>query len=88
MSFNIELFKQLLEELRVFSRNLVKDSHERRTDIQKVTKKREKLDKLTESFETLKTNFNKETHNPETISKVKIYVGNIVKLIDEIDKIL
>ena len=53
MSFNIELFEQLLEELRVFSRNLAKDLRERRTDIQKVTKKREKLDKLTESFETL-----------------------------------
>ena len=88
MSFITELFVQLKEELRVFSRNLCKDSHVRRTDIRKITGKREKLSKLTVEFEELRKKFNKETHDPEIVAKAKAYVCSISKLIEEIDSIL
>lgn len=87
MSVHTE-FQHLLEDIRVFHRNLGKENVVRRTNFLNITRKLKKVDNFAERLETLRRDFNQESHVAEIIAKAKSHVENIDKLILDCRNIL
>ncbi len=81
-------FRYLLEELKVFYRNLNKDSQERRENVSVIRRKLEKINKLELEFKNLRDNFNTSRQEADTIKQVKLQVDGIVKYFETIKSIL
>lgn len=81
-------FRYLLEEVRVFNRNLNKDNAERRKDSRVIEGKFIQLDKLRQDLVELKELFNSSSHEPAIIAEVKSFVDAINKNFDTIKVIL
>lgn len=63
-------FRNLLEELRVFDRNLRKDGIKRRKDILYTNRKLKKINKLKVEFRNIRESFNTAQHESGTIKEV------------------
>lgn len=84
-----EDFKYLYEELKVFHRNLQKDSSARKSDIKVISRKLRKLNLLKLELENLRDKFNRrESSDTTLINQVKEYVVAIEKYLEVIGKIL
>lgn len=83
-------FRYLLEEVRVFQRNLVKDSIKRRQNVAVTNRKFKKLDKIKNELTDLKLQFQglPQEQRDSSIKDVKEYVTNINKYIELIDSSL
>lgn len=87
MSENDE-FRYLYEEIRVFRRNLTKDSQVRRQSLEVAKQKLLDLDCIKEELDRLKLDFNKESHSQDVITQAKSYVKEIEVKIKESQEIL
>lgn len=87
MSLDLE-FKYILEELRVYNRNLIKDNKDRRNDSKVLEKQLRKLDRLKLGFVDSKKKFNSQVREPGLIAKVKLFVSEIDKYFEHIYKTL
>lgn len=83
-----ENFKNIFEELRVFLRNLNKDSAERKNCLRVINKKISRVDEIESELTGLRVEFNCEKNDPELIKKVKVYVESSEDLIKNIRSIL
>lgn len=81
-------FKYLLEEIRVFHRNITKDSSARRKDSKVISRKFKKLDKLKSDFSKLKDVFNKSKLDVKVKEEIQDYADAINKYLEAIQKIL
>nr|CAI5861958.1 unnamed protein product [Callosobruchus analis] len=72
-------FTYLLEEARVFYRNLGIGSVERRSSSRSVNSKLVKLDKIKSELESCRKNFNLSQHDPKVIASVRDCVKEIEK---------
>ena len=81
-------FRYVLEEVRVFHRNLGKDPDDRRKDIRKTQRYVSKLDRVKNEFADLKLRFNSDLHEEKVLSEVREYVKNIEKYVEAIGSIL
>lgn len=63
--------EHLLEETRVFHRNLRKDSSGRREDVVKTLRKLSELDSFGERLRSAVTLFNSSSHNPSVVERAK-----------------
>lgn len=76
-----EKFVCLLEEARVFYRNLNKDSLERRKSKKYINSKVNKLNKIRSELGSYRENFNLGQHDPKTIAIVRECVKEIEKVL-------
>lgn len=81
-------FRFLLEELRVFQRNLNKDNNARRKDVKVVRRKFKKLDKLQKEFVDVRASFNSKQHELSVINEAKVLIDSINKYFGAIRGIL
>ena len=79
----INSFKYIYDEIKVFHRNLLKDNTQRRENSNVNQFKNNELNRIEEEFSNLRVEFNRSTHNIETIDKVKLYVEATEKFIVE-----
>lgn len=85
---HIKEFKHLLEEVNVFKRNLIKDSHERRRNLKGTQLKFKKLDKIRDNYKILKDSFNKSNFDVKIKTEAKDFANSIDKCIEDIKTIL
>lgn len=81
-------FKHFLEELTVYQRNLNKDNIVRRKDIIVTNRKFRKLDKFKNSYEDLKTLYNKSEVDVKGREEIKCYASAINKHLQSIESVL
>lgn len=81
-------FRYIYEEVKVFLRNLGKDSIKRRNNLKNTHRKIKKLNKLKKDYSNLKDSFNSEQHELSIINNVKEYVNAINRYLEQIENIL
>lgn len=77
-------FRYLLEEVRVFHRNLNKDNVERKTSEEVTRRKLRKLDKFKDSYKQLVELFNRSDADPKIREEIKAYTVSINKYFEGI----
>lgn len=70
-------FIYLLDEVKVFKRNLVKDNTERRGNQEYCRRKLNKYNNYKLELGTIRDNFNKNLRDPKLIKSVREYIGHI-----------
>lgn len=85
---NVDKFRHLYEEIRVFKRNIDKDNQQRRENSQVVNQKLVDLARLESELGSLKVDFNKTPGNADVVEQVKAFIKEIAKLITESQNIL
>lgn len=81
-------FRYLLEEIRVFYRNINKDNSARRKDIKVINRKLRKLDKLRSDFSKLRDICNKSKLDIKVKDEIKGFADAISKYLEASNKIL
>ena len=81
-------FKQLLEELQNFQKNLKKDSEERRNSIKVLEYKVSEVNKIRLNFDILRQNFNKDLHDVSLIDKIRLIVSEFETYLKSVYAIL
>lgn len=85
---NVDKFRHLYDEIRVFKRNIDKDNQQRRENSQVINQKLVDLARIGSELDSLKVDFNKTPCSPEIVDQVKAYIKEISRTITESQSIL
>lgn len=85
---NVDKFRHLYDEIRVFKRNIDKDNQQRRENSQVINQKLVDLARIGSELDSLKVDFNKTPSSPEIVDQVKAYIKEISRTITEAQSIL